>query len=216
MKEKNVSLISVTPEAEKTILYVARVSSKQQDSTNVGLIYFLIRNGHWSPFEHAMMTLEFLTSRAISQQIVRHRSFTFQEFSQRYSSADEWIKYDVRVKGATNRQGSLETDDETLKEWWDAAQTASNNSAFAYYSEALARGIAPEVARFVLPMSTKTKLYMSGTLRSWIHYLGDGPGGRTNSHTQKEHRDLALEGKEIFCTQFPIISTALGWTDGGD
>jgi thymidylate synthase (FAD) len=209
----SVKLISFTPDSEKTILYIARVSSKDQNSTNVGLINFLIRNGHWSPFEHAMMTLEIITSRAISQQITRHRSFTFQEFSQRYATAVDWIMYPVRIKGDTNRQGSLETDDKELQKWWNDIQRNCNTLAFNYYEEALNKGVAPEVARFILPMSTITKLYMTGTLRSWIHYLGEGPGGRTNLHTQKEHCDLALEGKAIFSTQFPIIAKALGWVD---
>lgn len=211
MNQSSVTLVSLTPDAEKTILYIARVSSKDQNSTNVGLIDFLIRNGHWSPFEHAVMTLEMVTSRAISQQITRHRSFTFQEFSQRYAEVTKWIKYEARIKGDINRQGSLETHDRELHEWWSSVQDHVNKAAFEFYAEALERGIAPEVARFILPMSTQTKIYMTGTLRSWIHYLGDGPGGRTNIHTQKEHRELALEGKSIFSINFPIIAEALGW-----
>lgn len=209
----SVQLVNVTPNAEHAILYIARVSSKDQNSKNVGLIDFLIRNGHWSPFEHASMTLEIVTSRAISQQITRHRSFTFQEFSQRYSEVTEWVSYEARAKGDTNRQGSVDTLDEETKEWWRQAQKDVADFVFAKYSTALAKRIAPECARFVLPISTQTKLYMTGTLRSWIHYLGSGPGGRTNPHTQKEHRDLALAGQNIFCGEFPIISQALGWRD---
>lgn len=205
-----VTLISATPDAEKLILYIARVSSNQENSSP-GLMKYLIKNGHWSPFEHASMTLEIQTSRAIATQILRHRSFTFQEFSQRYAQAADWFLSEARVKGDTNRQGSLDTDDFELLTWWNARQVEQNNSAFKLYEEALELGIAPEVARFVLPLSTMTKLYMTGTLRSWIHYLGDGPGGRTNPHTQKEHRDLALEGQAIFMDQYPIIAEALGW-----
>ena len=208
--ETSVKFINATPDAENNILFIARVSSNQENKST-GLITYLIRNGHWSPFEHASMTLEIVTSRAIAQQILRHRSFTFQEFSQRYAQARDFIHYEARVKGDSNRQGSLETDDAELKEWWVTEQNIQNNSAFDLYEAALRRGIAPEVARFVLPLSTCTKLYMTGTLRSWIHYLGDGPGGRTNPHTQKEHREIAELGKLIFSEQFPIISEALGW-----
>lgn len=206
----SVALISTTPDAEKIILYIARVSSNQENE-DTGLLKYLIRNGHWSPFEHASMTLEIQTSRAIGTQILRHRSFTFQEFSQRYAQATDWIMYPVRVKGDTNRQGSLETDDKELSEWWDGIQRSQNSLAFSYYVEALERGIAPEVARFILPLATRTTLYMTGTLRSWIHYLGDGPGGRTNPHTQKEHRDLAVQAQQIFIDLYPTISEALGW-----
>lgn len=205
-----VSLISVTPNAEKVILYIARVSSDQENEST-GLLNYLIENGHWSPFEHASMTLEIQTSRAIATQIIRHRSFTYQEFSQRYAHATSYFTSEARVKGDTNRQGSVWTDDNELIDWWITRQHLQNTAAFNLYEQALERGIAPEVARFILPLATMTKLYMTGTLRSWIHYLGDGPGGRTNPHTQKEHRELALEGQKIFVQQFPIISEALGW-----
>lgn len=205
-----VDLVAATQDAEKLILYIARVSSNQ-DNEDTKLIKFLIRNGHWSPFEHAYMTLEIVTSRAIAQQILRHRSFTYQEFSQRYAQATDYIVYECRVKGDTNRQGSLETDDPELINWWQDKQLIYGSAAFDTYNEAIEKGIAPEVARFILPLSTQTKLYMTGSLRSWIHYLGDGPGGRTNPHTQKEHRDLALQGQRIFCEQFPIIAEALEW-----
>jgi len=207
-----VNLVTVTPDAEKVILYVARVSSNQENE-DTGLLGYLIRNGHWSPFEHASMTLEIRTSRAIAQQILRHRSFTFQEFSLRYAEVEEYIVYAGRAKGSTNRQGSVDNLDLEDQQWWVKKQQQVADFAFSAYREALDRGIAPESARFVLPLSTETKIYMTGTLRSWIHYLGDGPGGRTNEHTQQEHRELALEGKRIFVEQFPTISKALGWSE---
>jgi thymidylate synthase (FAD) len=207
-----VSLTSVTPDAEKTILFIARVSSNQENEST-GLINYLIRNGHWSPFEHASMTLEIRTSRAIATQILRHRSFTFQEFSQRYAEVQNYIVYAGRAKGSTNRQGSVDDLDEKNQEWWIKKQQQVAQFAFDAYKEALDRNIAPECARFVLPLSTETKLYMTGTLRSWIHYLGEGPGGRNNPHTQFEHKELAQEARSIFVEQFPIISKALGWTD---
>jgi thymidylate synthase (FAD) len=216
----SVKLIVATPDAEKLILFIARVSSDQENDSPK-LLDYLIRNGHWSPFEHAHMTLEIITSRAIGTQILRHRSFTFQEFSQRYATVDDIdgaILHPLRVKAseaATNRQGSVDSDNQDLATWWDMAQREAIQSTFILYEEAISLGIAPELARMLLPLSTRTKIYMTGTLRSWIHYLGDGPGGRTNEHTQKEHKDLALQGKAIFCEQFPIISEALGWTDAG-
>lgn len=207
----NVKLIVVTPYAEQLILKIARVSSNQEN-TDPGLLGYLIRNGHWSPFEHAHMTLEITTSRAIGTQILRHRSFTFQEFSQRYAAATGILyHHGVRVKGATNRQGSIKSDDKELEAMWYKMQMRVFNESMEAYELAIEEGIAPEMARFLLPLATQTTLYMTGTLRSWIHYLGDGPGGRTNEHTQLEHRQLALEGKEIFCEQFPIIAKALDW-----
>lgn len=209
----NVKLISVTPEAEKTILYIARVSSPNQDNEDPGLLRFLIRNGHWSPFEHASMTLEIQTSRAIGTQILRHRSFTFQEFSQRYAQVGQasYIEYEARASGTTNRQSSVDSLDDDTKKWWRDRQQDVFDFAYIYYDEALTKGIAPECARMVLPLNTRTVIYMTGTLRSWIHYLGDGPGGRTNEHTQLEHKEIAEEGKMIFCKQFPVIADALGW-----
>jgi thymidylate synthase (FAD) len=216
----NVKLINVTPDAEKTILYIARVSSDQTNDDR-GLLKYLIRNGHWSPFMHAFMTLEVKTSRAIGMQIIRHWTLTcteqddvpgVQEFSQRYAAAVEWIEYPARAKGATNRQSSIDSLLPYERDWWAEAQKEVADLAFEKYQKALEMGIAPECARMLLPMSTQTVIYLSGSLRSWIHYLGDGPGGRTNEHTQLEHRELAEEGKAIFCKQFPVISAALEWS----
>jgi thymidylate synthase (FAD) len=201
-----VKLISITPDAEKTILYIARVSSPHQDSTNTGLINFLVRNGHWSPFEMANMVIEIQTTRAISQQIIRHRSFSFQEFSQRYAEVTEWEYTEgTRVKGATNRQSSIPTENEELIDWWERTQKESNDYSFALYRKALDQGIAAEVARQILPIAAKTKMYMNGNLRSWIHYLEK----RCAPDCQLEHRVVAMLIQSIFKREFPIISEAL-------
>lgn len=202
-----VKLVSVTPEAEHMILYIARVSSNQ-DNTDAGLLKYLIRNQHWSPFEHAMMTLEFRTSRAIAAQILRHRSFTFQEFSQRYAAATNFIVHEGRKPAESNRQSSEEGLDDETQQWWIRQQLDLANDAFETYNEAIERGIAKECARFILPLSTETKLYVSGTIRSWVHYLQQ----RTDEHAQLEHRELALLAQEIFVQEFPVTAEALGWT----
>lgn len=199
-------LISSTSDAEKLILYIARVSSNQKNESP-GLLRYLIKHEHWSPFEMAHMVIEIETSRSIAAQILRHRSFSFQEFSQRYAVVTEYEDSIARVSGSTNRQSSLDTDDEELKQWWEDVYIRQNDSAFSIYSEAVERGIAPEIARFILPLSTTTKLYISGSLRSWIHYIQL----RTKEDTQLEHRQVAEEIKEIFIEQFPIISEALEW-----
>jgi len=200
-------LIWTTPRAEEMILYIARVSSNQ-DNSNPGLLRYLIRNKHWSPFEMASMCIEINTSRAIAQQILRHRSFSFQEFSQRYATVSSTpLLHEARMKGATNRQSSLPASDENVAKWWTYTQREVFDLASRKYLEAVDRGIANEVARFILPLSTPTKLYMAGTLRSWIHYLDQ----RTDEHTQLEHREIALGIADIFIDQFPILAEALEW-----
>jgi thymidylate synthase (FAD) len=201
-----VKLVSVTTDAEDLILYCARVSSNQEN-TDTGLLRYLIRNKHWSPFELAHMVLEIRTSRAIAQQILRHRSFSFQEFSQRYAEAPGPIVYLGRRKGSTNRQSSVDdlTDDEQTR--WIHLQMDAYKAAAAAYKAALELGIANECARFVLPLATETKLYVSGSVRSWIHWIQL----RTDEHTQFEHRELANCAKDIFCTQFPNTAEALEW-----
>lgn len=199
-----VDVISVTPEAEQIILYCARVSSDQTNE-DTGLLRYLIRNKHWSPFELAHMTVEIITSRAISQQILRHRSFSFQEFSQRYAEVNEYITYDPRMRGSTNRQSSLDTAEEADRQWWKDEQEIAAEVAFKAYRDALDLGIAPECARMVLPLSTKTKLYMCGSVRSWIHYLQL----RCDEHTQLEHREIANAIKFLFDEHFPTIADAL-------
>ena len=203
-----VKLISITPDAEKTMVYCARVSSKQQDNPEISkLIKYCLDHKHWSIFETASMTVEIETSRAISAQILRHRSFTFQEFSQRYAEATEYVTYEARRQDKKNRQNSIpDMDSEDEKWFWEAQQMVQSNCD-RIYRQALKRGIAKEQARFLLPMSTKTKLYMSGNIRCWIHYLEL----RTDKDTQLEHRVIAEEIKKIFSEQLPILADALNW-----
>lgn len=203
-----VGLFVVTPDAEKLVLRIARVSS-DQENTNVGLIKYLIRHEHWSPFEMVHMVLEITTSRAISAQLIRHRSFAFQEFSQRYAIPEDSLIYGARRQADKNRQSSIDDLDVETKDWFLKAQERSFRYTKGFYDKALEKGIARESARFLLPMSTITKLYMAGSVRSWIHYLQL----RCAEDTQNEHRSLALQAKEIFCSNFPVTSEALGWND---
>lgn len=207
-----VKLISVTPNAENTIAYCARVSSPHQDNPQIsGLLKYMIREGHWSPFEMANMVVEITTSRAIAQQILRHRSFSFQEFSQRYAEVDYHnMIYSGRRQDINNRQNSIDDLNEEDKLWFINAQMDVHELSTKKYKEAIEKGIAKESARFLLPLGIQTKLYMNGTLRSWIHYIQL----RSPEHgTQKEHSDLVAQIKEIFIKEFPVISEALEWTD---
>lgn len=206
-----VKLISVTPDAEKTIAFMARVSSPQQDNPNIaGLLKYMIKHGHWSPFELADMTVEIRTSRAIAQQILRHRSANFQEFSQRYAEvgSERYIIYEARRQDEKNRQNSIDDLPEYTKQWFINAQREVSSLAFFLYYEALSKGIAKECARFLLPLNTETTLYMKNNLRGWIHYI---QLRSLENGTQREHAELVAEVKEIFIKQFPIISEALGW-----
>lgn len=204
----NVKLISVTPEAEKTILYCARVSNPEnQASESTGLLNYCIKHGHWSVFEMADMCVEIETSRAISAQILRHKSFFFQEFSQRYAEAQGFETYEARRQDTKNRQNSIADMNEEDKEWFKESQEHLQDIAINLYLEALRLGIAKEQARFLLPMSTKTKLYMKGSLRSWLHYLDL----RCANGTQLEHQEIANEIKKLFVEQFPIIAKAKNW-----
>lgn len=202
-----VDLISITPDAEKTVMYCARVSSPNQENDNPKLLSYCIKHGHWSVFEQATMTIEIQTSRAISAQILRHRSFSFQEFSQRYAAVSSFEKYEARRQDTKNRQNSIDDMSKADKEWFEYAQEEVQKSAMWHYEEALKRGIAKEQARFLLPMSSSTKLYMTGSLRSWIHYLEL----RCGNGTQLEHKVIADEIKQVFIRELPIISEALGW-----
>lgn len=189
-------------------MYCARVSNpKNQESENVGLIKYCLNHGHFSIFEMANMVVEIQTSRAISAQIIRHRSFSFQEFSQRYAEATEFETYPARRQDQKNRQNSIDDLPKHVNDWFIKAQEMQQKFAIKDYEYALKLGIAKEQARFLLPLSTATKLYMNGTLRSWIHYIDL----RTEEGTQKEHRDIAEGIKQIFCEQFPIIAKAKGW-----
>lgn len=205
----SVKLISVTPDAEKTLAYIARVSSPHQNNPEIaGLLKYMIKHKHWSPFEMANMVVEIRTSRAIAQQILRHRSFHFQEFSQRYALTQNYIVYHARRQDEKNRQNSIDNMSLVDQGWFAAAQMDIAQKAGKVYQQAIDRGIAKECARFVLPLNTETKLYMNGNLRSWIHYIQL----RSPEHgTQKEHSDIASEIKEIFIEQFPVISEALEW-----
>ena len=201
-----VKLVWVTPEAEKLIGYMARVSNPaNQDSheTAPKLIKYLIKNKHWSPLEMVNVCMEIETTRDIARQILRHRSFSFQEFSQRYAVSEGFIQTSqVRLQDEKNRQNSLYTDDVSLQYWWEGIQRRIVDEAKFLYTAALDKGIAKEVARKLLPEGlTMSKMYMNGTLRSWLHYIDI----RCDSATQKEHRDVAEQCRDIIFTEFPTI-----------
>jgi thymidylate synthase (FAD) len=208
----NVKLISVTPDAEKIIAYCARVSNpKGQDSDNISkLLKYCIDHKHWSIFEMSHLTLEINTTRGLAAQILRHKSFSFQEFSQRYSDAsllnEEIPLFDLRGQDNKNRQNSLENISDETKFKWNSKIRQHFAIAKGLYDDMLKDGIAKECARFLLPLATPTRLYMSGSLRSWITYISL----REKNGTQKEHIDIAKQCKIIFNEQFPIISNSLG------
>ena len=206
--EKPVKLIRITPDSENLIAYCARVSSNQQDNPSISnLLRYCIKHKHWSIFETAYLTVEINTSRAISAQILRHRSFTFQEFSQRYAEVPDFVTYKARRQDKKNRQASIDDMSIEDRHWFSVAQDKVQTLTASLYLDALDKGIAKEQARFLLPMSSKTKIYMTGNIRSWVHYLEL----RTAIETQKEHRDIAREIKKIFKEELPIISGALEW-----
>jgi thymidylate synthase (FAD) len=197
---------TLTPEG--LIAYCARVSSPHQETVDYQkLLAYCIEHKHWSIFEMVDMSVEIITSRAISPQILRHKSFQFQEFSQRYAKAQEIERYQPRRQDSKNRQNSLDDLDDTTKLWFAEAQERMASTALEQYNLALEKGIAKECARVLLPLGTQTKLYMKGSVRSWIHYLEV----RTDKSTQQEHREIALEIQKIFITQFPVTAAALGW-----
>ena len=209
----NVKLVSVTPDAEKTMGYVARVSNPQnQDNPKVsGLLSYCIKHGHWSVFEQAHMTVEIETTRGLAAQILRHRSFTYQEFSQRYADVSH-IREDIplpelRRQDEKNRQNSIDDVDPAVVERFNKEMRSHFDKSIDLYKSMLHAGIAKECARFVLPLATPTRLYMTGSCRSWIHYINL----RSAHGTQKEHIDLVKEVRSVFVTQFPIVSEALGW-----
>ena len=203
-----VKLIAITPDAENLIAYCARVSSKKQNNPNIEkLLTYCYEHGHWSVFETAYITIEIETSRAISAQILRHRSFTFQEFSQRYAEVPDFITYEARRQDTKNRQKSIDDMSFEDKHWFNIAQDRVQSLTAALYLDALDKGIAKEQARFLLPMSSKTKLYMTGNVRSWIHYIDQ----RCKWDTQQEHREIALKIREIMIKELPTISKAVAW-----
>lgn len=204
-----VRLISVTPDAEATMAYIARVSSPHQENPEYArLLKYCIDHQHWSVFEHAHMTVEISTSRMISAQILRHRSFTFSEFSQRYGEVADYVRVKARRQSEKNRQSSVDDLDDEHQHSWENMQKAIWDVAQSMYQEALSQGIAKEVARAILPMNSKTRIYMTGSVRSWIHYLQL----RTQPDTQQEHREIAEWIKDIFVYEFPTVAEALGWT----
>ena len=209
----NVKLVTVTPNAEETMGYVARVSNpKNQDNPKVaGLLSYCIKHGHWSVFEQAHMTVEINTTRGLAAQILRHRYFTFQEFSQRYADASMLIEEiplpELRRQDQKNRQNSIDDVDLEIVEKFNNLMRAHFDEGIDIYKEMLDSGIAKECARFVLPLATPTRLYMTGSVRSWIHYIDL----RSAHGTQKEHMDLVEEIKTVFCKQFPTVSQALNW-----
>ena len=203
-----VTLKSVTPDAEVNIVEIARVSSTRKDKSEKleGLINYLIKNKHWSPFEHSYMTVEIITSKAIGIQLLRHRSFTFQEFSQRYAVVEKMEPVELRLQADKNRQSSTDVLDENEMEY--GLLNITIKRSLDAYKMLLNAGIARECARFILPMCTQTTLYMTGSIRSWIHLIQL----RDDSHAQKEAQLIAKEIKQIFNKQFPIIAKALDWT----
>jgi thymidylate synthase (FAD) len=207
-------LISVTPDAEKQIAYCARVSnpSNQGNDSFEGLLKYCIKHKHWSIFEQAFMSIELETTRAIAAQVLRHRSFTFQEFSQRYADSSLISSKiplpELRRQDTKNRQNSTDDLDPFVCQNLELQMQTLFDSSMALYQQMLERGVAKECARNVLPMCVPTRMYMSGSVRSWVHYIDL----RSANGTQKEHMDLANACKEIFVEQFPIISQALDWS----
>ena len=210
---QNIKLISVTPDAEKHMAYVARVSNpKNQDNEKfAGLLKYCIEHGHWSVFEQAYMTVEINTTRGLAAQILRHRSFTYQEFSQRYADANllsEKIPLPkLRRQDKKNRQNSTDDVDEWVVQKYDILMEEHFRNSMDLYNKMLEDGIAKECARFVLPLSTPTRIYMTGSCRSWIHYINL----RSAHGTQKEHMDVAQGVRQVFGEQFPTVAEALEW-----
>ena len=208
-----VKLVSVTPDAEKHIAYVARVSNpKNQDNEKFsGLLKYCIAHGHWSIFEQAFMTVEINTTRGLAAQILRHRSFTYQEFSQRYADSsllgDKIPLPKLRRQDTKNRQNSTDDLDEFLVQDFELDMEKLFDKSMKLYKSMLDAGIAKECARFVLPLATPTRLYMTGSVRSWIHYIDL----RSAHGTQKEHMDVAEGVRSIFNEQFPVVAEALDW-----
>jgi thymidylate synthase (FAD) len=209
----SVKLISVTPDAEKHMAYCARVSNpaNQDNEKFSGLLKYCIKHQHWSIFEQAYMTVEIETTRAIAAQILRHRSFTFQEFSQRYADSSllsEKIPLpELRRQDTKNRQNSIDDMDAFEVQNLEMQMTTLFDSAMALYKQMLERGVAKECARNVLPICTPTKIYMTGSVRSWAHYIDL----RTANGTQKEHMIVAEGVRDVFKEQFPAVSEALEW-----
>mgnify|MGYP001232784844 FL=1 len=208
-----IKLVSATPDAEQHMAYVARVSNpKNQDNDKfAGLLKYCIQHGHWSVFEQAFMTVEINTTRGLAAQILRHRSFTFQEFSQRYADTnllDSVIPIpDLRSQDSKNRQNSNDDIPQEKKKEYQALISRHFSEAMDLYNALLQEGVAKECARFVLPLATPTRIYMTGSVRSWIHYIDL----RSAHGTQKEHMQVAEGVRSIFTEQFPVVAEALEW-----
>ena len=207
-----VTRIQSTPDAEKTMAYIARVSNpnNQDNEKFAGLLKYCIKHQHWSVFEQSSMTLEIETTRAIAAQILRHRSFTFQEFSQRYAVSTDLGKIDLpklRRQDTKNRQNSTDDLDEFVTQKLQMQMQTLFDSASALYNQMLEEGVAKEGARMVLPLATPTRIYMTGSCRSWIHYINL----RSAHGTQKEHMVIAEACRKVFTEQFPAVSEALEW-----
>ena len=207
-----VKLITVTPDAEQLLAYVARVSnpSNQDNEKYAGLLKYCIKHNHWSVFEQSSMTLEIETTRAIAAQILRHRSFTFQEFSQRYAASTALGDIDLpelRKQDLKNRQNSTDDLDPKMVEKFEKQMITLFSSSKALYEQMLSQGVAKECARMVLPLCTPTRIYMTGSCRSWIHYINL----RSAHGTQKEHMEIAEACRKVFTEQFPSVSEALEW-----
>ena len=208
----NVKLVSITPDAEQTMAYIARVSnpSNQDNEKYSGLLKYCIKHNHWSVFEQSSMSLEIETSRAIAAQILRHRSFTFQEFSQRYAASTALGDFDLpelRRQDTKNRQNSTNDLEPELIDKFEKQMITLFSSSKALYEQMLSQGVAKECARMVLPLCTPTRIYMTGSCRSWIHYINL----RSAHGTQKEHMQIAEKCRKIFIEQFPNVSEALEW-----
>ncbi len=209
----SVKLISVTPDAEKNMAYVARVSNpnNQENPNYAKLLGYCIKHNHWSVFEQSFMTLEIETTRGLAAQILRHRSFTYQEFSQRYADssmlADTIPLPELRRQDTKNRQNSIDDIDPFVRQEFQFKMQKHFDEGMKLYQEMLKYGIAKECARFVLPLACPTRIYMSGSCRSWIHYINL----RSANGTQKEHMDIAEACKKIFVEQFPTCAEALEW-----
>ena len=210
---ESIKLVSVTPDAEQHMAYVARVSNpKNQDNDKfAGLLKYCIQHGHWSVFEQAFMTVEINTTRGLAAQILRHRSFTYQEFSQRYADSSMLGKEiplpELRRQDDKNRQNSIDDLDPLMVEDLNLKMQRHFVDGMKLYKEMLDAGVAKECARFVLPLATPTRIYMTGSVRSWVHYIDL----RSAHGTQKEHMDIANECKRIFSEQFPVVAEALAW-----
>ena len=207
-----VTLVSITPDAEQTMAYIARVSnpSNQDNQKYAGLLKYCIKHNHWSVFEQSSMTLEIETTRAIAAQILRHRSFTFQEFSQRYAASTALGDIDLpelRKQDLKNRQNSTDDLDPEMVEKFNKQMITLFSSSKALYEQMLKQGVAKECARMVLPLCTPTRIYMTGSCRSWIHYINL----RSAHGTQKEHMNIAEACRKVFTEQFPSVSEALEW-----